>query len=356
MRIAWSGELGRVDLSMPNLLGIAGVVATLIFGVLSIYLFVRRRYPGRLTFIEEQCLSLFEGLVKNLPKMQVLYEGKPVSDNLVLVKGLMLNVGSKDISHEMVEQPLQMEVSNGFKWLAAKVVSSSPGVNGRVLTLNEGILEFDLGLFRCEECIRFEAIAEVPRNGPEGADPAREFRKVMSFRHRIADTAKVEIRPMPISSSPWSPVFQFFFLLVFALATAWILQSQSSERRLYYLAPDATGTLIMVEVSPLNDNLIKLTGVKRNYEATMPMDLFRKLKPIVGPRKRELVFRAYITCILLILASFVLSEIQKYLKVFRLKSIISRFVAGEEQQDQNSKAQLNLSLASQSPGTEKHID
>ena len=333
-----------VDFSMPNLLGLAGVIATLIFGLLSIYLFARRKYPGRLVFMEEQCLPLFEDLVKNLPRMQVLYDDKPVSDNLVLLKGLILNVGSKDVSREMIEQPLQIVVSDGFKWLAAKIVSSSPGVKGRVTTLGEATLEFDLGLFRCEECIRFEALVEVPRNAPEGTEPATEFRRIMSFRHRIADTAKVEKRPMPGPASPWETIFQFIFLLIFALATIAVLQSQSSERRLYYVAPNSTAT-DTVEASPINATQIKLKGVNSKYETVIPMSLFKTFSPIIGPRRRNWVFRTYIACIFMILGGFVFSETKKYFRTFRLRKIILRFSTREERQDSDPGNQI---LASQS--------
>jgi hypothetical protein len=323
MKIPWGDEL-----NFPNLLALTGVVATLVFGVLSIYLFARRRYPGRLVFMEEQCISLFEDLVKNLPQMQVLYEGSPVSDNLVLVKGLVVNVGAKDVSREMIEQPLQVKVSEGFKWLTAKEVSSSPDFRGQVKVVNEETLEFDLGLFRCEEYIRFEALAEAPRdeepNRKEGADPAKELRKAMQFRHRIADTAKIEVSSMPAASSPWETISSFLFLLGFALATAWVLHTQSSERRLYYLAPNLTGIPAVVEASPLSKDLIKITGVKSNYEAVMPLNRFRQLSPVVGPRKREWLFRIYIVCILLILSGYVVSAVRNYLKTMKMRKILSR--------------------------------
>lgn len=59
-------------------IGISGVIATFVFGVLSIYLVKVRRYPGHLTFIQEQIIGLFDSIVKNFPQISITYDTKNI--------------------------------------------------------------------------------------------------------------------------------------------------------------------------------------------------------------------------------------------------------------------------------------
>ena len=77
-------------------LAIVGVVLTVVFGVWGILLY-RRRYPGRITFFVEASVPLFHSIVRNMPKLSVLYEDEPVSEGIVLLKGVLINTGSTDI-------------------------------------------------------------------------------------------------------------------------------------------------------------------------------------------------------------------------------------------------------------------
>jgi len=129
-------------------------VATLVFGVWGIYLAVRQRYPGRILFVKEDCIGLFDSIVRNLPELSVQYKGIPVKENLILLKGFFLNTGSKDISQGMVEQRLRAVLPGGYRWLTARLVAASPAVKADVRVTSETSLEFDLGLFRCGELFK----------------------------------------------------------------------------------------------------------------------------------------------------------------------------------------------------------
>ena len=86
-------------MNTPNLLAIIGISATVVLGVYGIYLgFRTQRYPGRITFVKETCIGLFDSLVRNLPELSIQYDNEPVGENLVLLKGFILNTGTKDIN------------------------------------------------------------------------------------------------------------------------------------------------------------------------------------------------------------------------------------------------------------------
>ena len=74
--------------------------------------------------MEEYCLGLFEATVRNIPELKITYNDRPVGDDLVLLKGYLVNTGWKDITPEMVGQHLALDLPTGYRWL--KAVASSP--------------------------------------------------------------------------------------------------------------------------------------------------------------------------------------------------------------------------------------
>jgi hypothetical protein len=181
-------------MSVSLVLTIIGILVSVLFGIWGVFLVIRKRYPGELTLITNDCIPLFDAIVKNLPELTVLYGGEPVSQGLVLFKGTLLNSGNKDISPDMVEGKVALGLPEDFKWLSAKVVAASPNANVKVETEADA-LRFSTGLFRCSEYFRFEALAEVPiDDGGDGTHESAKSKLIdgIEATHRIADTRKVQ--------------------------------------------------------------------------------------------------------------------------------------------------------------------
>ena len=78
-----------------NFLSISMTVLGTLLGGWGIYLwFVSRRYPGQISFVLENCIALFDTIVKNFPEISIHYQNSQVSEGLVLLKGYLLNTGS----------------------------------------------------------------------------------------------------------------------------------------------------------------------------------------------------------------------------------------------------------------------
>jgi hypothetical protein len=188
-------------MTMSDILGAAGILATVVFGVWGLVVVLRRHYPGEISFVREPNLALFETIVKNIPELTAEYNKKPVGPGLVLVSGALLNSGTKDISEPMVEGKLTFSVPDGFKWLTGKIVGASPNVKSS-LAVEDRNLTFSTGLFRCSEFLRFQAIVEVPMSAPEGAlhsdaNITKRLDEAIKIEHRIADTRAVVIIDLP---------------------------------------------------------------------------------------------------------------------------------------------------------------
>jgi hypothetical protein len=176
--------------------GALGILATILLGVLAIYVAVRRRYPGQIYFIREQNIVLFDDIVRTLPGLTVLYRDQPLSQHIVLLKGALINTGRKDIASSMVEDPITLRLSGNCRWLGANFLGASSKTAVEVKVLDDQTIAVSFRLLRCGEFLRVQALAEVPAMSvemkllPENS-PLQFFEHSLSFHHRIEDTQDV---------------------------------------------------------------------------------------------------------------------------------------------------------------------
>jgi len=247
----------------PTILSSAGVIATIIFGIASVYLFIRRRYPIRLHFVVGKEIALFDEIVRNLQELSVSYNGQPVAKNLVLIKGVLLNVGERDVTPSMVHKALEARLKNGFSWQTAKVVEASPDVSATLTITSPKVVTFDLGLLRRDEHLTLEAVAEVPLDEARPTDGHKQFlRDVIEFDHRIADAAPVKIQDMPAPIPKrrlfMAKLFTIYLALVLSLSVwaAYFLKipelcysmlGRDGQRRVVYARPRWDGKIDLVD-------------------------------------------------------------------------------------------------------------
>ena len=87
-----------------NLLPIVGIASTVIIGALAIYLAVRYSRQVGIAYVEDTCLSLIDDITQGIDELEIRFRNSPVSQNIVLLKGYIVNIGKRDISPAMVEK------------------------------------------------------------------------------------------------------------------------------------------------------------------------------------------------------------------------------------------------------------
>jgi hypothetical protein len=169
-------------------LTVVGTIATVVFGIWAILLAKQRAYPGQMTYYAEPAIRLFHDITRNLPQITVSYKGQPAQKNLTVLRGYLVNTGSKDLTKEMVEKPLTIELADGYRWLE---VSAKSAVNSeeRAKIINPKTIEVELGLFRRDEFLRLDGLIEFQ----EG----KRWAGAICFEHRIADTGDVRWQQLP---------------------------------------------------------------------------------------------------------------------------------------------------------------
>jgi hypothetical protein len=274
-----------------TILTIVGLIATVALGSFSIYLVLRRRYPGRITFIKESSIGLFDSIVKNLPDLSVLYKDEPVNENLVLLKGILHNTGSIDITEAMIKKALAIKLPEGYRWRAHKIVSSSSEVQADIKKVNPTTLEFEIGLFRCDEHIRFEALAEVPIQQDSSEqrveDAGVRLTRALIISHRIAETRKVAIEDMSSFGHTLQTRLRMLALtltIALSIGLAAFFIWPEPKRDVTYLMRDPNGKEIEVTIDfTAPGSKIDVKGVSGDYHEQLLANELRRRGYTVAP-------------------------------------------------------------------------
>jgi len=248
-----------MSLDFNFLIGVLGIVLTIASTVLSIYLFKRKRYPGSITYIEDQSTGLFNALVKNFSEITITYDSKSISQQLALLKGFLINDGSIDINPNMIEQDLTLELPNGFNWLSVKVVDQSMGNKSIMKIISDNKIEVKLGLFRKNEYIAFEALSEVTVKGQE-FDSGNALSENLFFSHRIADTDKVKKQNPDLKKARFwnSNIWFLLFMSVGMLAFVFWMLTLKIREIAYSVDIPENHRAIAVYPDVKNDSLVNL--------------------------------------------------------------------------------------------------
>jgi hypothetical protein len=323
------------------ILAVLGLLCTLALGAWSIYLAMRHRYPGQISFVMQGCLGLFDSIVKNLPELSVLYKNAPIKENLVLLKGAFLNSGRIDIADRLVEENLKACLPSGYRWVTARVTSSSPSVKSHVSVDSETELSFYLGLFRRGEYLHFEALAEVP-DPPSSIkekslqNPGRRLKEALQFSHRIADTGKVTKTSIPRDTPRMRRMLivcaiYAIVMPLLLLATDWYLKPAS----IFYLYPTRNGREIEVQVAGKRDGSVKVKGITEEYEEELNFSTFLSRNPKPHLSKTSRIWKdmrvplLFIILSVVLLAFFYAMELMKARRLRRALNLLETDAANQ---------------------------
>jgi hypothetical protein len=191
-------------------LGILGVTATIIVGILGIR--YSKKFTGNvsLTFVEHEWIPLFRTIVKNLDEVEVRFKQKPISENIILLNGSLINDGNYDIDKSIVHKPLSIHLPKEFKFLKAKVTKHSKNVDAHCEIINDNRLNFHWDLLKKEEFISFNSLIEFQKgDNEEDKDGYQDLSDLfqINFEHRITNLSKVKEEKWDLNETEKVPIF-----------------------------------------------------------------------------------------------------------------------------------------------------
>lgn len=108
-------------------LGILGLLATIVFGILSIDLFKRKRRPCKLTYFPSEAINLYRNLAMGFDNLEILKDKQPIKNNIVYLSGVLACNGDIDITGN--NHVVLMSLPDGYKWMGVKVSNCTKGMD-----------------------------------------------------------------------------------------------------------------------------------------------------------------------------------------------------------------------------------
>jgi hypothetical protein len=107
------------------LLGILGIVATIIIGLLPLFISLKDR---TIRYWQVETESVFSRKIKEIDELKVLYQEKEIDDDMVILKTVVENNGRKDIDKQIVYEPMTIEFKDPIELLEVEVLQAPNGV------------------------------------------------------------------------------------------------------------------------------------------------------------------------------------------------------------------------------------
>ena len=255
---------------------------------------IRSKYSGRITFVNEQTIELFDAIDNSLDKLAVTYNGSAVNENLVLLNGAFINSGKFDITKDMVEQPITITLPEGYKWLTGRIVDSN--VKAEFIQVDDNNVSISTALFRCGEYIRFHALAQLPETDKDVSNSER-FKKAINFEHRIVNTKSIKETETHSQKDIFKTLKKKGIpLFLMLLATSGIFGFVIYERIpkvLVYSYAVSKSNIEQVQFKSTNNDLVKVISNESEFEIEQPFSDFMERTigvPTLSDQKDNYIF------------------------------------------------------------------
>ena len=156
------------------------------------------------------------------------------------------------------------------------------------IAIKDNSLVFTTGLFRCNEFIRLQAIAEAPidaaAGGKKNVTIEDRLDNAISITHRIADTQKVRKLELPNKRLSKHRVSRYFAMaivatvIITALCGLFLWGGVPAET--HFVVNDTNGVPHEVKATPRLNGSVTLKGVGDGFRQQITLDEFWRMQPI----------------------------------------------------------------------------
>jgi hypothetical protein len=314
--------------------GIIGVVISILFGIWGVYFALRKaKYPASLTYVFEQSISLVDDFAQKLPNLDVTYKQSPLNKSVALLSGYLVNDGSIDITSDMTEIPLQLNLPGECELLEIDVTTKAKSLNVTSTLKDKKNAEFDLGLFRRGESFSFQALVLLDEE--HSSLNKNEQLDDIKWVHRIANLG--EINNTHLYSHEGKSKKKIWTRRVFGtvVGTIYILMAILMFFSMGPMAPEPAihftveleGKEIEHKFKPLKDGGIKITNVETELSETANLEEYlskNKVHPIISNTKPPFLTSFFLYCMFIFGGIFMIYiSLEKDIKIYRSKKLIA---------------------------------
>lgn len=311
-----------------TVLGIAGIVVTIVVAFSIYYLQRIKRYPGLMSFTIKDLFKVIGNIPDNYKSYSLQFHNLEIKDTLLYVNMVIINEQSFDCCCSDKSNPVSIDLPEGMEWVDIRIESQSAGVNAEC-ELSEGekkTANLSFTMLRKREFIIIEGlmISQQPLCKERLMDEMR-------ISHRIANVAP--IKKFTIVSSNGKRVLKrriilpavYFGLMVLLFSMRLFLGESASPLR--YVDKE-TGDIRSIYVNANNELVYQKSHfIWNRYSEPIKQEEFsRRFMPNI---QRDYIDRYRVVLLVLIglvIASLLLlfaSDWQMYWKTRKVEKVIN---------------------------------
>ena len=260
----------NIDLNLVYM--VLGVIATVIVGYFGIKYSYRNKVKTSLLYFENNCVSLFKSVVKDLDELEIKYKGKTVNENLITYKGTLFNSGNIDIDKNLMHKPVTVILPEEYEWKKVMLIDKSKDLNIN-LFVKTNELEFTWDILKENEFFTFDSIIEYkPKNSSEEKSQKATnnitgyLSRNIYFNQRITNLKSIDKEQLP-SKPQGNFEFIFSILMIFGLVILGLYWSVGQ-----FVYPDykitheilGDSTITYVSIKSCNRNEIEILDSQGN--------------------------------------------------------------------------------------------
>ena len=253
-----------------------------------------------LNFIENKVLALSPAALCNMPGLDIQYQAKKISGNLIFYQFTITNSGALDIKNS--NTPLKISLPSAFKWQSCNIYDKSPN-----LDINSQIkadkLQIVWDLLRRDEYVRFNTVIEYKHENKNHFEQENEIGKVGKYLifsdTRIAnlEVDKKNIKQYEIKLLNYKTLLDY----ILARVLSYTIITMFYPRAIYTV--QVGDTEHDVELSLTSDSIYfsnQVDNIKFSYNNEI------EIKDIKITKERKKEFEPYVSYFILILLNILL--------------------------------------------------
>ena len=264
-------------MDLNNLIGIAGFLATIVFGWLSIGLYNRKKYPGKISYVKLAVVNLLNDIANNFKDIKLLHDNHPIKNNLVYLKGAFINNGDIDIKTSIGENSITLSLPSDYKWVDFTITSHSDDLDCKISQMPENKKKISFDIFKKDEFIIFEGLIDAPQKIESDS-----FDSIVKFNHRIENTSKISVERILDAKSLRSKSFMRKMLGVYIafglLVGIWALMMHDGSPLRYHHFTENVNTDYSASITQQNEIVLKETS--NNFFSNIFLEIFETPKKI----------------------------------------------------------------------------
>lgn len=260
-----------------------GYALAFIFFAINLYLFYKKKYPGKIVCYFDQQIPLLHSIVDSFEDVKIMFKNSPINKQLVILKMLLVNVGYRDITSEIIKTPIVLKLPDFTKIYNLKILPSNPAIISNQSIIDDNSVKIEFDCLRVNEYLQLELLVDDNSFGENSkiGTLSNISKNNLNFSHRIIDTEKIKVETLPVMKqgyrTPWIKIWSVIIFMVLIICFLIFLPSiikhdSSTEMTIMYPIVKKDSILFYAEVKSNNLTTMQLINEEQSFKKIISID------------------------------------------------------------------------------------